>query len=122
MIPVNDTAKAIFAQFKLSIGSVHAGRGKDGHALPEMERLGITPKGVVVRNSAVTQNVARHTPPDQREVPLQADGRMAAYEEAPQVNGDPHFEPLNIHHEGQPGRYKNVNVLGTIQPPARQTA
>jgi hypothetical protein len=121
MVPMNDTAKAIFGAFKDSIGSVHAGKGKDGHMLPEMERLGITPKGVVVRNSAVSQSAARATPAGRDAVPMQwEDGKMPAYE-APQVNGDVPVT-VKIHHENTQGRYVDKHILGTIQTPARQTA
>lgn len=120
MEPVNETAREIFTAFKLSIGSVVAGKGRDGHALPVMERLGVTHNGLVVRNSAVTHAAQRATPAGMGEVKL--DGPMPAYEEAPQVNGDPRYEPLRVNHENQQGRYKDVNILGTVAQPARQTA
>ena len=115
MIPLNDTAKAIFEAFMESIGSVAGGKGRDGHALPGMETLAVTPKGVVVRNGAVSRTMAAKA--------VVSEGPMqSAYEpEAPQVNGAGPEPTVKIHHEGQPGRYKDVNILGTIQQPARQS-
>jgi hypothetical protein len=120
MVPMNDTAKAIFNAFKGSIGSIIAGKGKDGHSLPDMERLGITPKGVVIRNGGVSQASARAAPSGLNAVPLH-DGPMPAYEEAPQVNAGSE-STVRVHHENAQGRYVDKNILGTIQPPARQTA
>lgn len=123
MVPISDPAKAIFKAFKDSIGSVVAGKGKDGHVLPAMETLGVTPKGMVVRNSAVTAAVARAVPEGMAHAPLAGDGPMkSAYEgEVPQVAGQPAFEEMRIHHESEKGRYKDINVLGTIAAPARQS-
>jgi hypothetical protein len=120
MVPVNDTAREIFAAFKGSIGSIVAGKGKDGHALPDMERLGITPKGVVVRNGGVSPATARAVPQGLEKVPLH-DGPMPAYEEAPQVNGTTDSD-VRVHHENAQGRYVEKHILGTVQAPARQTA
>lgn len=97
MVPVNETAKAIFEEFKASIGTYDK-PVRD-------ERLGVTPGGLVVRNAAVTDTMQKRTPG-----------------EAPHVgSGSNDDEGLTVHHEAQPGRYKAVNVLGTIQPPAQQT-
>lgn len=115
MVPVNDTAKEIFGAFMRSIGSVVAGRGKDGHVLPGQDRLGVTRGGLVVRNSAITNAVDRATPKIH-------DGPMPAYEEAPQTNGNPAYEPLRVNHKQEGGQYIEKHILGTIQPPARQTA
>lgn len=104
MVPVNDTAKAIHQAFLDSIGTAEK-------VVPE-ERLGITPNGLVVRNAAVTATTMKRTDATA--------GQPAA--EAPQV-GAGEFgedESLTVHHTNQPGRYKEVNVLGTIQEPARQ--
>ncbi len=117
MVPLNDTAKAIYEAFKDSIGSVAGGRGKDGHALPGMDTLAVTPKGVVVRNGAVNRTMANRAA-------VAGEGPMtSAYEaEAPHVGAGTGPEPtVKVHHEGQPGRYKDVSILGTIQPPARQS-
>ena len=106
MIPVNDTAKAIHQAFLDSIGTVEK-------VVPE-ERLGVTPNGLVVRNSAVTQTVMKRT-----DAHASVDQPAA---EAPHVGaGDEGDEALTIHHANQPGRYKEVRVLGTIQEPARQS-
>ena len=123
MVPISDPAKAIFKAFKDSIGSVVAGKGLHGHSLPNMETLGVTPKGMVVRNSAVTAAVARAVPDGMAHAPLAGDGPMkSAYEsEAPQVAGQPAFEEMRIHHESEKGRYRDINVLGTIAQPARQS-
>lgn len=99
MIPQNETAKEIFKAFQDSIGTIDK-----EHQIPE-DKLGITPGGLVVRAGAVTATTEKRTG------------------EAPQV-GDGSFheeEGLTVHHGNQPGRYKDINVLGTIQPPARQT-
>lgn len=98
MVPINETAKAIHKEFMDSIGTVEK-------VAPE-ERLGVTPGGLVVRNAAVTDTMARRAP---GEAPHVGDGK------------DDSADGLVIHHEDEPGRYKTVKVLGTIQEPARQT-
>ncbi len=99
MIPVNDAAKAIHAEFMRSIGSVEK-------VVPD-DTLGMTHSGLVVRNNAVTTTASR---------------RAAA----PQVNGDNaetnEDTGLTVHHQNQPGRYVDKNILGSIMQPARQTA
>lgn len=97
MVPVNDTAREIHAAFMDSIGSVEK-------VAPE-ERLGVTPGGLVVRNAAVTDTMRKRT----------------AAGEAPHVGDGTDDLGLKIHHQNEPGRYKPVHVLGTIQEPARQT-
>lgn len=97
MVPVNDTAKEIHAAFKDSVGTME-------RVVPE-ERLGITPNGLIVRNAAVTDTVRRRTG---SEAPHTGDGTGEDV-------------GLKIHHENQPGRYKDVHILGTIQEPARQS-
>lgn len=97
MIPVNDTAKEIYQEFLNSVGTMD-------RVVPE-ERLGVTPGGLVVRNSAVTSTMQRRL-----------DATDGA--EPRQVTED---EGLTIHHKEAPGRYKPVHVLGTIQEPAQQT-
>jgi hypothetical protein len=97
MVPMNTTAKEIFAAFTESIGTMEK-------VVPE-EKLGITAGGLVVRNGAVTVTTEKRTG------------------EAPQVTEGSFVEDegLTVHHGNQPGRYKDVHVLGTIQQPARQT-
>lgn len=103
MIPVNETAKQIHQAFLDSIGTVEK-------VVPE-ERLGVTPNGLVVRNNAVTATVQKRTDA--------SNGQPIA--EAPHVgSGDEGDEALTVHHANQPGRYKEVRVLGSIQEPARQ--
>lgn len=98
MIPVNETAKEIHAEFMNSIGS---------YEKPVLdERLGVTPGGLVVRNAAVTDTMAKRRG---GEAPHTGDGHTL--EE----------DGLKVHHDNVPGRYKSVNVLGTIQEPARQS-
>ncbi len=96
MVPINDTAKEIHTAFMDSIGTVE-------RVVPE-ERLGVTPGGLVVRNAAVTDTMAKRTTG-----------------EAPHVGDGKSDDGLVIHHENEPGRYKAVHVLGTVQEPARQT-
>lgn len=96
MIPVNDVAKEVFALYKLSIGSVEK--------VVPAETLGMTAGGLVVRNGAVTNDASRR-----------------AALEASQVGDGASDDGLRIHHTNEPGRYKSVNVLGTIQEPARQS-
>lgn len=98
MIPLNDTAKEIHAAFMASIGSV-------SKEVPDQvsEVLGITAGGVVVRNGAVNAAASRRA--------VATPG--AGYEE----NAD----EVTVHHAGEPGRTKPVNILGTIHAPARQT-
>lgn len=119
MVPVNDTAKDIFRAFKESIGTTQGGKGRDGHPLPGDDSLGVTRGGLVVRNSAVSVTMAQKSTPERPA--WTGDGPMPAYEEAPQVNGGPQYEPLRVHNDAEKGQYKNVSVLGTIQPPARQS-
>lgn len=115
MVPVNDTAKEIFQAFKESIGTVHGVKGVENSLPPEAD-LGITRGGLVVRNSAINSGIRKATP----ERPAW-DGPMPAYEEAPQTNGDPAYDPLRVHNDSEKGKFSPVNVLGTIQPPAQQT-
>src|ERR1700756_937084 len=102
MIPVNDTAKEIFQAFLDSVGTME-------RVVPE-ERLGVTPNGLVVRNSAGTTTMQRRLNADQ-----------GGEGEAPHVGQGTEEDGLTIHHKDAPGRYKQVHVLGTIQEPAQQT-
>lgn len=103
MVPVNETAKEIFQAFVDSIGNMEK-------VVPE-ERLGVTPGGLVVRNSAVTNSMQRRLDANH--------GEPAG--EAQHVGAGSDDEGLTVHHQNQPGRYKTVNVLGTIQEPAQQS-
>jgi hypothetical protein len=99
MIPINEPAKRIFALFLASIGSVA------DQELREPDGVAMTAGGTVVRGNAALQ-VARQT------------------------GGDPsnwvgHDRPETDFVEvrrNQPSQTKDVRVLGTIQPAARQNA
>ncbi len=106
MVPVNDTAKEIHAAFMESIGSTVKIDGIN-------ETLGITPGGLVVRNSAVNTAAARRSA-----LPAEADVKSHP---APMVNA-PDEIGVRVHHAAQPGRSKPVSILGSIHPPAQQNA
>ncbi len=99
MVPINEPAKRIFALFLESIGSIAE------QELQEPDGIAMTRGGTVVRGNAALQ-VAR------------------------QIGGDPsnwvgHDRPETDFVEvrrNQPSQTKDVRVLGTIQPPARQNA
>lgn len=103
MTPVNDTAKAIHGEFMNSLGSYEK-PVRD-------ERLGFTAGGLVVRNGAITRTMQGH-------------GLGEASKEAPpkevalNMGSD---DGLKVHHEGLPGQYKQVPVLGSVHPPALQS-
>lgn len=105
MLPINETAKEIHAAFMESIGS----RTKEGVV---DEVLGITPGGLVVRNSAVNTTAARRSA-------FPADAEIKSHP-APMVTA-PDELGVRVHHASQPGRTKPVNILGSIHPPAQQT-
>lgn len=113
MVPVNDTAKAIFAAYRDSLGTVHGVTGV-ANGLPNADAFGVTAGGLVIRNSAIN-DVARKRAP---ELPT-VDGPM---ESAYESDADTHdFQPMTLKQDGQKGQYKDINVLGTIAAPARQT-
>jgi len=116
MVPINETAKEIFQAFKDSVGVVHGVKGVES-GLPSDDTLGITRGGLVVRNSAVSQTMAMKQTPERPSW----DGPMPAYEEAPQANGDPSYEPLRVSSDSAKGKFTSVNILGTIAPAAQQT-
>jgi hypothetical protein len=100
MMPLNDVAKAIFAEFMGSIGSRPAsvlGAVPDGTL--DLE-YGITAGGLVVTAGAIPRQNRR---PSEGRVLKEDDG-----------------EGLNLHHKGQPGRAAPIHVLGTIAPPAQK--
>ena len=98
MIPINEPAKRIYALFLESIGSVEA------LELKEPEGLAMTPGGVVVRGNAA-QQVARHL------------GSEWIGHDKP--NDAEQFAEVR---RNQPSQTRDVRVLGTIAPPARQNA
>ena len=93
MVPLNETAKEIWAAWKDSVGSIVK-------VVPE-DRLGVTAKGLVVRNGAVSATMARRTPGPAAEEPVVTDG-------------------FRVHHKENPGQLVGRHVLGTIAPPVRQ--
>lgn len=99
MIPINDPARRVFSLFLESIGSV-----EELH-LQEPEGLAMTRAGTVVRGNAALQ-VARQTGGD----PSKWVGHDRPAQDFVEVR------------RNQPSQTKDVHVLGTIQPPARQNA
>jgi hypothetical protein len=96
MVPINEPAKRIYALFLESIGS-----GAELE-LKEPDGIALTPGGVVVRGNAA-QQVARHLGSDW-------------------IGHDrPEGEFAEVR-RNQPSQTKDVRVLGTIAPPARQNA
>ena len=97
MIPVNDVAKAIFKAFQDSIGTV-----PKGLQIPDQpgKQLYATSGGLVVHGRA----------PLRRETGARQDSDRG-----------PVGEGLNIRHRGGAGSYREVNILGTVATPARQT-
>jgi hypothetical protein len=101
MKPMNDTAQEIHAAFLESVGSkakiVLPAGGEADAPDPSQDGYGVTAKGLVVRGGAVPRQNREASPP---------------------VNE----EGLAVLHKNQPGRSKEINVLGTIAAPARQNA
>lgn len=114
MVPVNDTAKAIFIAYKDSIGTIHGVTGV-ANGLPGVDALGVTPAGMVIRNSAATD--VRRRAVELPTVDLPKEGPMSSAYEV----DDHDFQPMSLKQDAQKGQYKDINVLGTIQQPARQT-
>lgn len=95
MTPINDTAKEIHAAFIESIGSI----AKEHQVMHDP--LKITKGGLVVRGAP---SAASH------ETTLE---RVNA-----QIKTD---EGVRVKHKDQGGRYKEVNILGSIHKPAQQS-
>jgi hypothetical protein len=112
MVPVNDVAREIFAAFRESIGTVKGVQGV-ANLLPREDDIAITRGGLVVRNSAINSGMRKATP----ERPVYNEGPMKSAYEA----DDPSFQPINVHHKNEGGKFKQVAVLGTIHPPALQS-
>lgn len=102
MVPINDTARAIFTAFRDSIGSVDK---DDADVLGRLNGgpLSVTPGGLVVKTSRAG---------GKRSLQAQVDAHNGA-------NGG--GEGLSLRHKDQPGRYKEVKILGTIAKPAQQS-
>lgn len=96
MIPLNETAKAIFEQFKLSVGSTEG--------LIPHRPTGITPSGVVVHGAAV--------PKRRDNAQLPGFGENATDRT---LNTG-----LSVLHKGAAGQAAQHHVLGTIFPPATE--
>jgi hypothetical protein len=96
MQPLNQIATDIFAAFKDSIGSIP--RQDQVAADP----LKITAGGLVVRGDPSAAQRQRTI------------DQVSAREKEDN-------EALSIKHKDQPGRYKDVNILGTIAKPAQQS-
>lgn len=95
MVPLNDVAREIHAAFVESIGSI----AKE-HQL-RYDPLKVTKGGLVVRGAP---SAASH------ETTLERVNAQAKSDEG-----------VRVKHKDQSGRYKDVNVLGTIARPAQQT-
>lgn len=92
MVPVNDEAKQIHKLFLDSIGQIVK--------VVEEDDFHMTPGGVVVRGAPRPN---RHNT------------------RAPMSSAEPIGEGVRVTHRDMPGRYENINVLGTIASPAQQT-
>lgn len=114
MVPMNDTAKAIYNAFRESIGTV---RGIQGVAnqLPGADDIAFTRGGLVVRNGAVNASMRAHNSPDAAGAPVP---QMPAYED-PEMHD---HQPLRINSDDHKAGYRNENILGTLAPPARVNA
>ena len=93
MRPMNEPAEAIYNAFMDSIGT-------PTWKAPEENRVGMTPKGLVVHGRAV---------PAKREV----------------TSGQTGYEPggftgIKIHHKSETGQMVKTHVLGSIVPPAER--
>lgn len=99
MIPLNDTAKAIFDQFKLSVGSTD-------NAL-ESRPMGMTPGGLVVHGGAVPKRRG-----DAGRLPQHGENLT---QQTMQEQGG-----LSVHHRNAAGQPKPQYILGTHFPPATE--
>lgn len=94
MVPLNEVAKDIFAAFMDSIGSV-----EKRDQVPQ-QPLKLTKGGLVVKGAPSRA---------QRETTLE------------QVEREVTEQGVQVRHKGEPGRFKDVHVLGTIAKPAQQS-
>jgi hypothetical protein len=100
MLPLNDVAKAIHAEFLGSIGSrPESILGAVPDATMDLE-YGVTAGGLVVTAGAIPRQNRR---PSEGRVLKEDDG-----------------EGLSLHHKDQPGRAVPLHVLGTIAAPAQK--
>lgn len=96
MIPVNDVAKEIFAAFEGSIGT----RIDKDVEIGMIDQIAMTAGGMVVRGGAAASLFRAQN----REMPGTARDDMVGIR------------------RNQPSQTKDINVLGSIHPPARQNA
>ncbi len=89
MVPMDETAKEIFAAYIESIGSVVS-------VVPPVPQY-VTPNGLTVNGRAPARRTTNMT-----------------------SRGD--AVGLRIAHKDTPGTYREINILGTVAPPARQSA
>lgn len=102
MIPVNDTARAIHAQFKLSVGSTEGS--------VDRRPMGITPGGLVVHGGAVPKRRG-----DAGRLPQYGETLHDEIEKEQRQPGG-----LSIHHKNAAGQQAPVHILGTIAAPATE--
>ena len=88
MVPINQAAKEIYAEWKDSVGSI-------AKVAPE-DRLGVTHNGLVVRNGGVSSAEARRAP-----AAAESDAGLRVH-----------------HKGQIAGQAETIQVLGTIAPPA----
>ena len=94
MIAVNDTAKEILGAYLDSIGSIVS-------VVPPVPQY-VTANGLTVNGRAPARRSTNLTSPGGSEAPAGVGLRIA--------------------HKDAPGTYREINVLGTVAPPARQSA
>lgn len=100
MLPLNDVAKVIFAEFQASIGSRPASvLGAVPDATMDLD-YGVTAGGLVVTAGAIPRQNRR---PSEGRTLAEADGTG-----------------LSLHHKDKPGRAAPLHVLGTIAAPAQK--
>lgn len=101
MIPMNETAKAIFEQFKVSVGSTDS-------AVPARP-MGMTPGGLVVHGGAVPKRRGDA-------------GRLPQYGENATAESMREQSGLSVHHKTAAGQSQPTHILGSIFPPATEIA
>ena len=94
MVPINETAQEIYAAYADSIGSVVS-------VVPPVPQY-VTPGGLTVNGR----------PPARRATNMTSRGEAGA----------PVGVGLRIAHKDTPGTFREINILGTVAPPARQSA
>ncbi len=114
MVPMNDTAKAIYAQYREWTGTIKGVQGV-ANQLPPDDEIAITRGGLVVRNGAINATMRAKMMPERPE-PFKTG---IAYESDEKTSHD--YQPMRLNSEnGAESGIKKVNVLGTIAEPASQ--